>query len=142
MLFSSAAGVMGAPGQANYAAANTFLDALAAHRRKQGLAGQSLAWGLWGRKGAGMTAHLGPAELLRMRRAGLVPLSVEHGLELFDAAMARADAGLVPIQLELGRLQQHAEQASGAVAASDAGSTGASPGGGCERRGFGSAPVA
>ena len=95
VLFSSAAG-LGGPGQANYAAANAFLDALAAERRQQGLAGMSLVWGLWEPQGAGMTAHLGQAELMRMRRQGVLPLSLELGLALLDAALSRPEAVLIP----------------------------------------------
>ena len=110
VLFSSLAGVMGAPGQANYAAANTFLDALAAHRRSQGLSGQALAWGLWEPQGTGMTAQLGAAELLRLRRAGVRALSLAKGLTLLDAALGRAEAGLVVAHLDLSTLQRYAEQ--------------------------------
>jgi acyl carrier protein len=112
VLFSSAAGVMGGAGQANYAAANAFLDALAAKRRREGLPGQSLAWGLWEPQGKGMTSHLGAAELLRLRRAGIRPLSVESGMALLDAALTRPEAGLVPIQLDVGQMQRRMVEAA------------------------------
>ena len=105
VLFSSASGLGGA-GQANYAAANVFLDGLAAERRHRGLAGQSLMWGLWEQRGVGMTAHLGRAELMRMRRQGVQALSLELGLELLDAAQSLPDAVVMPIRLDIGVMQR------------------------------------
>ncbi|MFJ1647792.1 type I polyketide synthase [Streptomyces sp. NPDC088258] len=100
-LFSSAAGVWGSAGQANYAAANTFLDGLAAHRQAVGLAGVSLAWGMWAER-SGMTEHLGEADLSRMARVGVVPFSSDEGLRLLDAAHALAESLVVPARLDTG----------------------------------------
>ncbi len=85
---------------------NVFLDALAAERRHRGLAAQSLAWGFWEPRGAGMTAHLGKAELMRMRRQGVLPLTPELGLKLLDAALSRPEVALIPLHLDLGVLQR------------------------------------
>src|SRR5205814_7387157 len=81
--FSSLAGVMGGPGQSSYAAANTFLDALAQHRRARGLAASSLAWGMWGERSA-ITQHLTAEQTARMRRSGIRLIAAAQGLALFD----------------------------------------------------------
>ena len=96
VVFSSAAGTFGSAGQANYAAANGFLDGLMAQRRANGLPGVSIAWGPW-QQDAGMTGELSAADRQRIGRAGLVPLSAERGLELFDAALASGAAVVVPL---------------------------------------------
>ncbi|WP_236710521.1 type I polyketide synthase, partial [Streptomyces sp. 150FB] len=87
VLFSSAAGSFGAPGQGNYAAANAFLDGLAQHRRAAGLPGQSMAWGMWTERSA-LTARVDDGDVRRMARSGMLPLSTERGLALFDSALS------------------------------------------------------
>ncbi|MFJ1550831.1 SDR family NAD(P)-dependent oxidoreductase, partial [Streptomyces sp. NPDC088246] len=105
VLFSSAAGTLGAAGQANYAAANVFLDALVQHRRAQGLTGLSLAWGLWNAE-TGMGDQLADADLRRMARSGMRALAADEGLAQFDAALARGTSGrpvLLPMALDIAR---------------------------------------
>ncbi|MEW2389355.1 type I polyketide synthase, partial [Streptomyces venezuelae] len=87
VLFSSGASVLGNGGQSNYAAANTFLNTLAEHRRAQGLAATSLAWGLWESASGGMAARLGDTDRARIHRTGVAGLSDEQALALFDAAL-------------------------------------------------------
>ncbi|MGW4760056.1 SDR family NAD(P)-dependent oxidoreductase, partial [Streptomyces chartreusis] len=99
VLYSSVSGLLGTAGQANYAAGNAFLDALAAHRRAAGLPATSLAWGLWdGTHGMGGT--LGDADLARWTRQGIRTLTPEQALALFDAALTGDDALRVPVVLE------------------------------------------
>nr|WP_308435243.1 SDR family NAD(P)-dependent oxidoreductase [Streptomyces minutiscleroticus] len=110
VLFSSAAGVLGAPGQGNYAAANAFLDALAQHRRATGLPAVSLAWGLW-QESSELTAGLTDADVRRMERAGLGLLPTRQGLGLFDVATTtETAASLVAAPLDLRTLRSRAGQ--------------------------------
>jgi NAD(P)-dependent dehydrogenase (short-subunit alcohol dehydrogenase family) len=97
-LYSSASGVLGAPGQANYAAANGFLDALAEHRRAQGLPAQSLVWGPWASTDS-MTGGLDERDLTRLRRMGVEPLTDAQGLALYDAALGCATPAPVLVRV-------------------------------------------
>ncbi|MFD7028340.1 type I polyketide synthase [Streptomyces sp. NPDC059917] len=104
VLFSSASGVLGTAGQANYAAANAYVDALAAVRQAEGLAATSLAWGFWGQRSA-MTGRLAETDLARIARSGLVALSSEDGLALFDAAVATDEPLLLPVRFDVAALR-------------------------------------
>ncbi|WP_277440107.1 type I polyketide synthase [Streptomyces sp. SPB162] len=101
VLFSSAAGTFGNPGQGNYAAANAYLDALAAHRRGAGLPALSLGWGAWASEGGGMADVLETADRERLARSGAAALSSAEGLALYDTAVGLAAHALVPLHLEL-----------------------------------------
>ncbi|MYR22907.1 type I polyketide synthase, partial [Streptomyces sp. SID6137] len=104
VVFSSVAGLIGSAGQASYAAANSFLDAFSAHRRRAGLPATSLAWGVWEQSGA-MTDGLAAADRARMARSGVLPLPTGEGLRLFDAALASDAAVLAPVRLDTGALR-------------------------------------
>ncbi|MFI7601021.1 type I polyketide synthase [Actinoplanes sp. NPDC049681] len=86
VLYSSAAGVLGNPGQGNYAAANAALDELARERRREGLPAVSLAWGYWNQV-SGLTRHLGHADHRRNRGIGMVGLTDGDAMELLDRAL-------------------------------------------------------
>ncbi|HUQ60117.1 SDR family NAD(P)-dependent oxidoreductase, partial [Lentzea sp.] len=108
VLFSSAAGTVGSPGQANYAAANVFLDGLARHRHSLGLPATSVAWGFWEER-SGLTAHLDDSQVQRMTTGGMRPLSTQDGLALLDAAIALPVPAVVAAQLDLKGLRGKAD---------------------------------
>jgi acyl carrier protein len=97
VLFSSIAGAMGAAGQANYAAANSYLDALATHRRARGLPALSVAWGPWTSE-SGMTSTLDAVSRARLARGGALALSAEDGLALFDRACVADEPVIVAMR--------------------------------------------
>ncbi|MEV5906668.1 type I polyketide synthase, partial [Streptomyces sp. NPDC052127] len=107
VLFSSAAGVLGGPGQGNYSAANAFLDAFAQWRRGQGLPAVSLAWGLWAESG-GMIATMSESDQARMGRGGVLPLATEDGMALLDTALFGEASTLVPVKFDFAALTEQA----------------------------------
>ncbi|SFO10935.1 polyketide synthase 12, partial [Streptomyces sp. cf124] len=104
VLFSSASATFGAAGQANYCAANAYLDALAERRAAEGLPAVSIAWGLWDET-SGMTAALGDRDRERLLRTGTAPLPTERALALYDAALTARTPALTAAPLDLPRLR-------------------------------------
>ncbi|MGP3688927.1 type I polyketide synthase [Streptomyces sp. IBSNAI002] len=112
VVYSSVAGVFGGGAQGNYAAANAFLDGLMSSRRAAGLPGLSLAWGLWERT-LGMAANLSSVDQARASRSGVLEITAEEGLDLFDAGLHTDHALLVPIKLDLKTLRGQAGSGGG-----------------------------
>ncbi|WP_410674198.1 SDR family NAD(P)-dependent oxidoreductase [Amycolatopsis sp. cmx-4-68] len=99
VVFSSLAGTLGGAGQANYAAANAYADALCRQRRAAGLPAQALAWGPWA-DGAGMTAELSATDRSRLARSGLLPFTLDEGGAVFDRAVGTGLPVVVPVRLD------------------------------------------
>ncbi len=113
VLFSSVAGIMGGGGQGSYAAANTFLDGLAAYRRYEGLPAASIAWGPWRLDNVtGMTAELDRGDWERMARQGLRPLSAADGLALLDRLLHTDRALTATVRLDLAGLSRSTDEPS------------------------------
>lgn len=100
--FSSIAGTLGSAGQSGYAAGNAYVDGLAAHRRSQGRAATSLAWGPW--SSGGMAAALDPAMKLRIKRRGILTISPSQGGALFEATLRRSDCQQIIVLFDKQRL--------------------------------------
>ena len=112
VMFSSISGVLGMPGLANYAAANTFLDALAHMRHAQGLSGTSVAYGTVAGDG-GMEARLGNSARSHLANFGLSPLTTEQGMELLQQAVISQRPLTVAAKLDLQTLRGFYEEQGG-----------------------------
>ncbi len=96
ILFSSAASLFGSIAQANYAAANTFLDALAYYRQAQGLTGMSINWGVWSE--IGLAAK--PQVSKQMQLKGVGSIAPQQGLQILAQLFSQpvTQVGVIPIK--------------------------------------------
>jgi acyl transferase domain-containing protein len=95
VLFSSLAALLGSPAQANHAAANAFLDALALYRRSRGLPALSINWGAWSEVGAAARGDVAA----RLRQKGVGTIDPAQGLQVLEHLMRehRVQTGVFPV---------------------------------------------
>jgi myxalamid-type polyketide synthase MxaB len=101
VLFSALAAIVGPVGQGNYAAANSFLDALAYHRRGQGQPAVSVNWGPWA--GAGMAGAMSARDQERLESRGLRAMAVEDGFEILDRIMHHGAPQVIAVMVDWSR---------------------------------------
>ncbi|MCW3845274.1 type I polyketide synthase, partial [Micromonospora yasonensis] len=111
LLYSSIAATLGTAGQANYAAANTFQNALAEHRRTLGLPATSLNWGYWADTST-LTAHLRDGDLDRLENAGIAAMTTAHALTLLNTALSTGNPTPVTAHLNPAKLPAHLTRAA------------------------------
>ncbi|ABX04516.1 MAG TPA: type I polyketide synthase [Herpetosiphon sp.] len=102
IMFSSATSIMGMFGQANYAAGNAFVDALAHFRRSQGLPAMSINWGLWAE--TGIVARLKMND--QLNQSGVIGMTSEQGLEVMAQLFQRNPIQIAPMLTDWQRWQQ------------------------------------
>lgn len=110
VLFSSAAALLGSPGQANYAAANAFLDGLASYRRGLGRPALSVGWGPWSEIGLAARAEHGR----RLASSGLDSIAPALGLQILGALLAGSQPHIAVLPLNLRRWRQSFPRSAGA----------------------------
>ncbi|WP_448332890.1 type I polyketide synthase [Streptomyces sp. DSM 41534] len=110
VLYSSIAGIFGSAGQSSYAAANSFLDALAERRRACGLPATSLVWGWWGQV-SGIVDKLAEVDLKRFDRLNMIEFTAQEGMELFDLALSDRSAALVLAKMDLKAMRDQTDSA-------------------------------
>jgi NAD(P)-dependent dehydrogenase (short-subunit alcohol dehydrogenase family)/acyl carrier protein len=108
LLFSSAASLLGWYGQGTYAAANAFLDALAHHRRAQGLPAVSINWGPWSE--IGLTSRLSNARKSRIGNKGVRSLEPAQGLEAIERVLTRSPAQVAVLSIDWSVFLQSSER--------------------------------
>ena len=116
VLFSSVAGLLGAPGQANYSAANAWLDGLAWARRAAGEPALSVNWGVWA--GGGMASQVPEAVRRAWDCQGVRPIAPEQGLRALEVLLGTGASQAAFLPTDWARVRADAQQAARPVLAS------------------------
>lgn len=104
VLFSSTTAHLSAAGQANYAAANAYLDAIAHRLRARGISCTSVAWGPWAE--VGMAARLTEAERLHTRGQGLSDITTKVGISTLGRLLGSDSATVIAAHVDWSTLRR------------------------------------